>query len=45
MGTQIREAPIFIIRNYVVFGDRSLDNIRNTRLRNLKDKTLWYLDL
>ena len=24
-----------------IFGDRSLDNISNTRLRNLKEKTLW----
>lgn len=25
-----------------IFGDRSLDNINNTRLRNLKEKTLRY---
>ena len=25
-----------------IFGDRSLDNICNTRLRNLKEKTLRY---
>ena len=27
-----------------IFGDRSLDHICNTRLRNLKEKTLRYLD-
>jgi len=25
-----------------VFGDRSVDNISNTRMRNLKEKTLQY---